>query len=290
MNILAKLYKGIGMIALFACSVSSFASDYATIQLQRALAIQDTQYAITNGCIAMRIKYIGATIGSATVASASGNLTFLNSAGTAATDINAAGIVDAATYSTFGKMAAVINASTYWRCTLVAVRPSQLTGSTALTAFSATATHLQDAEGAPLYYTTSVLHMVSVAIGPEWMSNPLLKVTNDDLLNRRSTPAGNPQGATWQNELLYVTTTMTATTPSIYVYAVKDDTDGATEILLWQDLGSTGVAKTIPILPKQAPIKPPPGWRLVVQFIGTGGGSAATIQVHGLTYQVAASQ
>ena len=260
------------------------AADYGTIQLNRALAYQDTQYNVTDKCIAMRIKWIGGTIGSASIAVASnGDLTFLNAAGTADTNLVAStGVVAVATYATFGKVAAVINASTNWRCTLVGVRPSQ--ASACLVAVSATATGLTNNEGLALLYQTATLHMVSAVIGPEWMTDSQFTASNNDLLNRRSTPLGDPLGPTWQNELLYVTTTMTATAPSLYVYAVKDDADAATEILLWQQLGATGTASTIPVLPKQAPIKAPPGWRLIVQYIGTAGGTSASIQVHGLTY------
>lgn len=298
MKTLKTYFGGLLWLACLALTgIPGLAADFSTIQLNRALGIQGTQYTYTNACPAMRLKWIGsAAIGSATVASASGNLTFLNAAGAAdVTVVASTGIVDAATYSTFGKMAAKINGGasgtgSNWACTLIGVRPSQLTASTALTAFSATATNATNADGMILYYTTGVLKMVSAVVGPEWMPNAMLTVSNDDLLNRRSTAIGSPTGSSWQNELWYVTGTLTysASTASLYVYAVKDDTDGATELLLWQDAGAaTGVAKTIPVLPPQAPIKAPPGWRIIVQYIGASGTTvtAGTMQVNGLTYK-----
>jgi hypothetical protein len=189
---------------------------------------------------------------------------------------------------TFGEIAEIINASTNWRCTLVGVRPSQSCNNV-LTAFTATATGLTAKEGLAIKYNTADLLMCSAVIGPEWMSNDQLKVSSDDLLNRRSTPLGDPKGSTWQNELLYATATTTnaSGTVSMYVYAVKDDKAGATELLLYEHLAATTVAETIPILPKQAPIKAPPGWRIIVQQIGSAAETVAKLQVHGLSYRVA---
>ena len=286
----------VSVLSLALLASSAWAADLNSMQLNRAYALQDTQYAATDLSLALRIQYIGsAAIGSATVQVTSSGITFLNPAGTAdVTVVASTGIVDYATYTTYGKLAAKINGGaaglgSNWSCALVAVRPSQATASSCLTVFSATATHALDPEGIPVYASTSVNKMVAVALGPEWMTSSYLPGTSNasQLLNRRSTPVGSPASHIWQNELEYVSANLTFSTgaSTLYVYAVKDDTDGATELLLWQQVGANStVATTIPILPKQAPIKAPAGWRIVVQYIGSGTTSAGTLQVHGLSY------
>ena len=282
-----------GLMLILTCIVSR-AADFPTTQLNRALAVQDTQYTYTDTCVALRIQWVGGTQGLASVAgTGSGDLTFLNAAGTAdVTVVASTGVVAAATYTTFGKMADVINKGvtglgSNWKCTLVGVRPSQSTGSTALPNFSADTTHISLPEGLAVCYKTSVLKMVSAVAGPEWMPNAMLTVAGNDLWNRRSWAQGTPAGLLYQNELLYVNANLTFSTgaSTLYVYAVKDDSDGATELLLWQQAGSnTTAACTIPILPRQAPIKAPLGWRIVVQYIGSGTTTAGTLQLNGCTY------
>jgi hypothetical protein len=90
--------------------------------------------------------------------------------------------------------------------------------------------------------------------------------------------------------LLYATAKATFTTgaPDLYVYAVQNDTAKAEEHLLWKHTGAaTTVLSPIPILPKQAPISPPAGWKIVVLYLDTSTPdvTAGTIQIVGDTYR-----
>jgi len=287
---IAAVLLGVAVVWISAPAIH--AADLATINLNKALARDIASYVTTDGSMAMRIKWTGTAGAGATVTvDASGHLIFTTDGSTADTTVSTDGTitVSGGTEDTFGEIAEIINGSANWACTLVAVLPSTSCNNK-LTA--AVLDDLEQAEGQPLYYNTADLDMVSIAIGCEPTSDTLLSVANDELLNRRSTPTGSTavNAARWQNELLYVTTQATYTTgaPDLLVYAVKDDIAGATEILLWSDVGAaTGVAKTIPILPKQAPIKAPAGYRIVVMYLDTSTAdvTAGSMQVHGSSYR-----
>jgi hypothetical protein len=298
MKFFSRIISLIALTSLALVSYSALAADLGSLQLNRATAMQQTQYVAADGTVAMRIKCLRALSTGASLTATGTTLLFTTDGTVAETGLcdtgGTPGTIDMAqaTANTFGEVADIINASTYWRCILVAARPSQACSTSAiLTALAENATTIFDKEGIALTITTSVSDWFGACIGPERFTNDQLSVSSDDLLNRRSTPLGDPKGTTWQNELLYATETATIAggTTVLSVYAVASDHAGATEVLLYTMAGgTTTVATPIPILPKQAPIKAPPGWRIVVQCIGSNLTSAASImQVHGLTYRVA---
>lgn len=276
------------------------AADLATVQLNRALGRDVGRYATTDGAIALRIKFIGTVAtGSARVdIEADGNLEFYADDGTADTNVSTDGVIDVsgAAEDTLGEVLDIINATDDWRAIPVDYLPSMsinniLTSSTSLQAGS----DISEEAGHAYYYNTADIDTIALSIGPEYTVDEQLSVSNDDLLNRRSKPAGNPLGYTWQNELIYATATATYTSgaPDLQVYAVLPNaTTGkwatGTEIKLYQDVGAaTTVAKPIATLPKQAPIKGPPGSMLVVLYrdTTTPDVTAANIQVHGKSYR-----
>lgn len=280
------------------------AATYESVSLNRALGRDVARFVTTNTSVALRIKYIGTAAASTQTRAdvgADGKITFnINSA--ADSTIGTAGVVDttAAANDTFGELADTINASANWRCILVDVLASQSCNNTltSTTLGSLTTTNLvSQAAGHPYTYDSADLDMVTASVGPEYTSGALLAVSNNSLLNRLSTPRGSPISPAWQNELLYVTTqaTYTSGAPNLVVYACQDAANsihkyaGSAEILLWQQVGAaTTVASTIPILPTQAPIKAPPGWRLLVGYIDTSTPdvTAGSMQIHGLSYNI----
>lgn len=275
---------------------ASFAIDLSTVQTNKVIGQVVSRYATTDGSIALRVKWVGTTTeGLADVeVDAAGDIFFTADDGTADTSVSTDGTIDVSGTSenTMGEVVAAINASDNWQATLVDVIPSTSCNNV----LTSTSLGTQDQSlslgkaGKPLYYNTADLDLVSLSIGPEYTSDDELTVTNDSLLNRRSTPTGTGKSGAWVNELLYVTTNATYTSgaPDIKIYAVKNDAAGATEILLWQQVGAaTTVAATIPVLPKQAPIRAPSGYRLVIYYLDTSTPdvTAGSMQVHGLSYK-----
>ena len=173
-----------------------------------------------------------------------GDMTFLNAAGAADTDVVAStGVIDVSTtpMNTFGEIADIINKSTHWQCILVDVLPSWSCNDV-MTAFTASATNLTANEGRALTYDTATpanLGHGAVALGPEGYAYDFWPSADKKLMNQRCTPS-DAGAITWTNELYYLTATATfsAGTARLTVYDVDTDHDGAKENVLWQQAGA----------------------------------------------------
>lgn len=285
------------MLAALCQPQTAQALDYTTLQLNRAVGRTVGRYVATDSSIAMRVKFIGTvTLGLARVdVAAAGSLTFYNDAGAADSTVGVAGVMDItnAAYDTFGEVCDAANLSANWQCILVDVLPSMSSNNTLTsTTFGAgTASTFMSANGQWLKYNTADLKCTSLSIGPEYTTTA--ELTTGNLLDRKSVADGTSPKGLYVNELLYVTATetYTSTAPNLKVYAVREDENhsaGATEVVLWQQVGGAStVASTIPILPKQAPIRAPAGWRLVVVYEngGTTAPSVGAMQIFGLSYR-----
>ena len=286
-------------VLLALVGITAGAADLYGYLLERATARTTDRYVGTNTSIAMRLKYVGGLIGSASVAvESNGDMTFLNAAGTADTDVVAStGVIDVSTtpFNTFGKIADVINKSTHWQCILVDVLPSWSCNDV-MTAFTASATNLTANEGRALTYDTAQpanLGHGAVALGPEGFAYDFYPSYRKNLLNQRCTPL-EAGGITWTNELYYLTATATfsAGTARLTVYDVDTDHVGANERVLWQQAGAaTTVANTVDFTAIYSPddgqvgcIRAAKGHRMVAvyDFLTTGTMTACVIQSHGL--------
>lgn len=270
------------------------AADLTSILLNRELGIPVTRYAATDGNIAMRIKYIGGTnpvsAGDYSVAvAAGGDITLEEDDGTVDTTVSTDGVIDVsdAAEDTWGEVADAINASDNWQCILVDVLPSHSANDTLL-AVSETGSGLLDEEGLALLVDLDVADEFGLSIGPEYTTDEVLSVSNDNLLNRKATPFQS-FAPTYTCELYYATSTATYSSgaPDLEVYAVKDHGAGATELLLWSQVGAASGSASNIDLTDLPPLRAPRGWRLVVIYDddSTPDLTAATMRVHGLIYE-----
>ena len=298
MNI-RKLSLGLVMV-LALCAGSIRAADYTTRELKRDLALGGSHYVATDKATPIRIKCVNATTHpSATIqVDGSGNLIFTTNGSTADTTVYSTGtilVADAAA-NTWGKVAAIINASSNWKCILVDVCPSWTSTAMLTTAAKSSAGAAIAADGIAFTATTASLKRACACMGVEWQTVAEHPVTGNILRNQRCHPIESTQPI-MQNELDYVraNATFTSGTTTLNVYAVVDDTSGAAEILLWSQVGAASTAdSTIDLtglwdydtgLPMA--IVAPNGYRIVVSYTSSASNatfSAASVQVHGLTW------
>lgn len=292
-----QVLASLAVLTLYAGNAG--AADLVSLAENRILGENIERNVTTDGSIALRIQWRGGAIGSATVAiETDGNLTFLNAAGTAdVTVVASTGVIDvsAAPYDTYGEVAATINQSTNWRCILVDVLPSW-SSDNKLTAVSATAVGLTNPEGHAFAYNTADQDKQSACIGIEYSVNDQISVPNGNLWLHRSLPLLNLAGAssapTWHNEvyLVQAVATYSSGAPDLQIYAVKNDSSSGitapTELLLWSQVGAASTTTSTISLTGLPAIRAPRGWRLVAVYNDTSTPdlTAATIQVHGLSY------
>lgn len=140
-------------------------------------------------CVAARIYCLDKTFADPQITFATTSLTFYTNYGTGAvTDstIGTAGVLTIADDDTFAELAALVNASTYWRMVLVAalpddtVRASEVNNVIDVVADSADAKACASEVGSPLEFDTSVVKHCSVCLGAESLGSEY------DFLGRRS--------------------------------------------------------------------------------------------------------
>ena len=303
---LRSLYLALGLLlVLFAGSAG--AADLISTHESYALAKALPHFVTTDGSVALRIRWTGTAGAGATVAvDASGNIVFTKDGTNADTSVNATGTipVSAAAASTFGKVVGLINASSNWKCILVDVCPSWATtgghpSAGVLKTMAASATGaVEKPDGVSLVCTTGALvntsgiHCLSACLGPEWQATEYQPIYAGHIENQKSTPKDSG-ASTWTNLAVYVraNAAFTTGTTTLTVYAVKDDTDGATELQLWSQTGAaTTVDSTVDLtsiwdydsgLPMM--LCAPKGWRIVAAYTGTGLNiTSGQLQIHGL--------
>lgn len=270
------------------------------------------RYLSGNGCIAMRIKYIGSTVAGthAIIVDADGDILFevLEAADTTINSVTD-GTIDTAeaTENTYGEVCDIINNSTNWQCLLVDVLPSAACDNTLLadTETDADADYISE-EGYELYVELTKGDQITACIGPEYTVEEYWNVANSSsqtsangFLGRSSYASSETGGATgYRNtraELTWAKMGLTeadGVDANFYLYAVRGNGVGATEILLWgPQLGATdgdnGDLFTFdyPTTAKQ-PIDVPPGFRLIVMYDSAASAvSAANLQVFGRFWQ-----
>ena len=277
---------------------TAWAADLASHQLLRALACSADRFVTTDGSIAMRIQWLGAAGAGATIdVDADGNILFTTDGTTADATVSTDGTVTVAgaTENTFGEVCDVINVSANWACILVDVLPSWSCDNVLTDVAESAAGAVESPVGVALAYNTADLDRGSVALGPEWAVDDFWPPYRDRLFNHRSTPA-DAGARTYTHELYYLTAkaTFSGATSQVSVYAVDSDHAGATETLLWQEVGAaTTVAKALdftgyydPDDGRVACIRAPKGQRMVVVYQDIDGSpvmTACTIQAHGLS-------
>jgi hypothetical protein len=288
------------ILAIALAPPAARAADETTINLNRLLGHSVGRYVATDQSIAIRIQYIGTSINTdgsdrpRVDVNAGGDLVFTVD-GAADTGIGlptANGTIDVsdASANTFGEVVDGINASTNWRAILVDVLPSTSANNTLTSTTIGAGTTLdrfREGAGHPLAYNTADLDMLTAAIGPEYTSDAYLNIS-DILLNRRSTPLGVGRAPFWRSEVYKVTAnaTFSSGAPNLQIYAVESDSAGATEVLLWSQVGAATTEDGTIDFTDVPPLKVPRGFRLVIGCIDTSTPdiSAGFIRVHGLTW------
>ena len=273
------------------------AADLQTADLTRSLGHGSTRYVGTDGSIALRLKWVGTQGAGASVdVGADGNLIFTIDGTIADVTVSADGTIDVSTTpeNTWGEVAAVINVSANWQAILVDVLPSW-SSDNVLTDVAEVATGLENEEGLSFKYNTADTGFGSISIGPEYTIDDDVIVDRDSLLNRRSNPLVSQINRKWTNELYYLRCNATVTTgpTTLAIYAVKDDTPNAEELLLWSKVGeATTVDSTVDFCgldqrgDSQLPflLRAPIGYRMVAKYTDTTTSmSVCKIQAHGLS-------
>lgn len=267
------------------------AADLDAILLNKEIGVPVTRLVATDGSIAMRVQWKGTAGDGATLTvNAAGDLLFTTDGSTADDTVSTDGTVDVSDSAedTFGEVADAINASANWSAILVDVLPSHSANNTLTEAAESASGAVEAEEGVALLYNTADLDMISAEIGIAHTVDDVLAVSNDNVLNRRTTPAGSVTYPVYRAELFLATGNATFSTgaPDLEVYAVKDDTAGAVELLLWSQAGADTTVDSSIDMTDLPPIRAPRGWRLVVVYDDdtTPDITAATLQVHGLVY------
>lgn len=284
-------------------------ADLSTIQLNKELGLQISRYTTTNEVRAIRIKYIGSVApgaaGPTLEIDASGDLIFTLDATAADTTIGIPtldGTIDVsdAAGNTWGEVVDAINASANWQGVMVDVLPSNLSNNTLLlmaetnatTGLSATfdldGNGIYANEGIPVVVELAQVDEITSSIGPEYSIDELLTVSNDNLLNRQMNPSvsGEPN---WRAELYKVTAnaTFSAGTALLQIWLVEGQAAGATEVLVWQQVGAATTVDNVLDLTDLPPIRGVSGLRLIIkyQIITSPVATVGVLQVHGLIYQ-----
>ena len=279
-------------------------ADLITHNTARALALGNSRYVAANGSVAIRIKRIGKASTAAMIAGstaptitvdASHNLVFTTNGTTADTTVHTTGTLTTSGL-TWGQVVGYIRASTNWTCVLGDVLPSWSADGVLTAAAKSAGGAVEDADGVDFKITTTAANRLSACLGPEWMPDTVKHVSNGNIMNQRSTPA-ETAGGYWRNELVYAKANATFTTgpTTMSVYAVKSDMAGATELLLWSQVGAaTTVDSTLDLSAlwdydtgRPLSISAPPGYRIVVSYTSATSSdiSAGTLQVHGLSFR-----
>lgn len=282
-------------------------ADLSTIQLNKELGVQISRHSVTDEVRAMRIKYIGSVApgaaGPTLEINAGGDLIFTLDGTAADTTIGLPtldGTIDVsdATANTWGEVVDNINASANWQAVAVDVLPSNVsTDALLLTAETSGTTGLSatydldgngifDNEGIPIAVDLDIVDEITSSIGPEYTPDELLTVSNNNLLNRQMTPAVSGE-AKWRAELYQVTAnaTFSAGTATLQVFLVDGQSAGATELLVWEQVGSATTVDNVLDLTDLPPIRGVAGLRLIIKYIAGTIATAGTMQVHGLIFQ-----
>ena len=248
----------------------------------------------TAGSVALLIKYVGTTAGSATTdvaVAAGGDMTF-RVAGVASTTINTAaagalcgatpGTLDlstpAATCNTLGEMVDVINASSDWRAVIVSGLRTDSTDDT-LTTFAVTAA--QKAEGIAVYFDSAVSLTTTIALIPE-----SCKTDIRCFISPNGSMISNPY-AGQQTEVRWVAGFSTfATTGNFQVFSVRafNKAGVSSEVVrtMWQEVtGATGTNKQLTQF-QYFGLLGGPSEKILCRILNTGASSAYFMQAYGV--------
>jgi hypothetical protein len=247
----------------------------------------------TAGSVAMLIKYVGTTAGSATTdvaVAANGDMTF-RVAGVASTTVNSAaaqtcgavvGTLDlstpAATCNTLGEVVDVINATSDWRAVLVGALRSDSSDNT-LTTFAVAAA--QKAEGVALYFDSAVSLTTSIALIPESCKTDI-RCYMDPSGKLKENPFGG-----LQTDVRWVEGYSTfATTGTFNIYSVKPrnvaGTGSETATTLWSEVtGASGTNKQLTQF-QTVGLRGRPHEKVIVRITDTGASSAFFLHAYGL--------
>jgi len=275
--------KTILTLALVILAASAFA--------QVAQPVSGNVASDTAGSVALLIKYVGTTAGSATTdvaVAAGGDMTF-RVAGVASTTINSAAVcgavagtldlsTPAGTCDTLGEVVDVINATADWRAVLVSALRSDASDNT-LTTFAVTAA--QKAEGIAVYFDSAVSLTTTIALIPETCKTDIrcYMSPNGSLLS-------NPY-AGQQTEVRWVAGFSTfATTGNFQIFSVRafNKTGVSSEVVrtMWQEVtGATGTNKQLTQF-QYFGLLGGPSEKMLVRILNTGASSAYFMQAYGV--------
>ena len=245
----------------------------------------------TAGSVAMLIKYVGTTVGSATTdvaVAANGDMTF-RVAGVASTTVNSAavcgataGTIDLSTPAgscdTLGEVVDVINATSDWRAVLVGALRSDSSDNT-LTTFAVAAA--QKAEGIALYFDSAVSLTTTIALIPETCKTDIrcFMSPNGSLLS-------NPY-AGQQTEVRWVAGFSTfATTGNFQIFSVRafNKAGVSSEVVktMWQEVtAATGTNKQLTQF-QYFGLLGGPSEKILCRILNTGASSAYFMQAYGV--------
>jgi hypothetical protein len=273
-------------LALVALAASGFA--------QANYPVSGNVSSDTAGSVAMLIKYVGTTAGSATtdVAVAAGGDMSFRVAGVASTTVNTAaggavcgavvGTLDlstpAGTCDTLGEVVDVINSSSDWRAVLVSGLRSDSSDNT-LTTFAVSAA--QRAEGIPVYFDSGVSLTTSIAMIPESCKTDIrcFMTPSGQLLS-------NPHAAQ-TTELRWLAGFSTyATTGTFQIFSVKvlNKAGVSSEVVttMWSEAaGASGTNKALTQF-QYFGLLAKPGEKMICRILNTGASSAYFMQAYGV--------
>ena len=278
--------KTILTLALVILAASAFA--------QVAQPVSGNVASDTAGSVALLIKYVGTTAGSATtdVAVAGGGDMTFRVAGVAAATINTVaagslcgatpGTLDLstpdATCNTLGEMVDVINASSDWRAVLVSGLRSDATDNT-LTTFAVTAA--QKAEGLAVYFDSAVSLTTTIALIPE-----TCKTDIRCYISPNGSMISNPY-AGQLTEVRWVAGFSTfATTGNFQIFSVRafNKAGVSSEVVrtMWQEVtGATGTNKQLTQF-QYFGLLGGPSEKILCRILNTGASSAYFMQAYGV--------